>query len=261
MHDASSWGKQTLSRLGSIYTLRQAHDDLNTVIVSASLLEALIQGIKVNASKLLNFLELPGYGDLRLPVSLSSNLHAYEQTISHLDLLEPIPEGNAWHLVATKDVYLPTHMDAKGAAVMIFAEVKAKLLFMLMSTASSFGKATDLRYSVDLNQEMKTTPAGVLKDMPDWQVQGVLLLVGDMIIMPPGTYHFDYTLELSVCNGRHFYAASTIWESCWAIFHTFNLGRTVANTDHTKNQTGLVNLMAYWHQEFINGLSDSLSAP
>ncbi|KAL0574807.1 hypothetical protein V5O48_007164 [Marasmius crinis-equi] len=243
--------------------MRQAHDktivptkDADDVIVKVSLKDALLQGERVNACKPLNFLDIPGYGDFHCDVHLASDLYSYKQTLAHPRLHYPIPMDNIWHIVATKDVYTPLHMDAEGTAVTILVEVGAKLVFMLVPSSLDISEASKIYYSLDIDQDVAqswTTPLanGQPVNIVGWQVQGVLLRPGDMLVMPPGMYHFVYTLEPSICHGRHFFCSSTIRQTCWALFHSFVLGRTITNTDHTKNRTSLVRLIAFWHKEFV----------
>ncbi|KAL0578275.1 hypothetical protein V5O48_003719 [Marasmius crinis-equi] len=233
MKSNSRWDSSTLRKLGCIHTMRQVHDksiipvmDPNEVIVKTSLNDALISGEKVNSSKPLNFLDIPGYGDFYCDTQLASEVHAYKQTLTHPQLPVPIPEDNIWHLVATKDVFTPLHMDAEGTAVMIMVEVGAKLVFMLVPSSRDTSEAANIHYSLDMDQDMNSTWSSTLTDgqvgnILGWEIQGVLLRPGDML------------------------------QTCWALFHSFVMGRNVTNTDHTKNRTSLVRLMAFWHKEFV----------
>ncbi|KAL0578974.1 hypothetical protein V5O48_003014 [Marasmius crinis-equi] len=272
MHRNSSWDSSTLRRLGCIHIPRQVHDNSiipiehpNEVIVKTSLNDALTIGEKVNLEKPLNFLDLPGYGDFYCDNLLASELHAYKQTVAYPQLLSPIPQDNIWHLVATKDVFTPFHMDAEGMAVALLVEVGAKLIFMLVPSSRDISEASNIHYSLDMDPDANRTWSsaitnGQIGNLVGWEVQGVLLRPGDMLFMPPGTYHFVYSLEPSICHGRHFLCASTIRQTCWALFHAFVMGRSVTNTDHTKNRTSLVRLMVFWHKEFVerNWQPDSL---
>lgn len=47
--------------------------------------------------------------------------------------------------------------------------------------------------------------------------------------MRPNTPHVVYTLEPSVALGGHFYARSTIRDTCFAIYHAFISGDTITN--------------------------------
>ncbi|KAL0579828.1 hypothetical protein V5O48_002180 [Marasmius crinis-equi] len=233
MNKNSRWDAPTLKKLGCIHAMRQAHDksiipvkEVNEIIVKTSLNDALAHGMKVNMGKPLNFLDIPGYGDFYCDTLLASELYAYKQTLAHPRLFQPIPEDNIWHLVATKDVFTPLHMDAEGAAVMILVEVGAKLVFMLVPSSRDMSEAANVHYSLDMDPDMDRTWSsavtnGQIGNVVGWEVQGVLLRPGDML-----------------------------W-TCWALFHSFVMGRSVTNTDHTKNRTSLVRLMVFWHKEFV----------
>lgn len=47
--------------------------------------------------------------------------------------------------------------------------------------------------------------------------------------MRPNTPHVVYTLEPSVAFGGHFYARSTLRDTCFAIFHAFTTGDAITN--------------------------------
>jgi len=54
--------------------------------------------------------------------------------------------------------------------------------------------------------------------------------------MRPNTPHYVLTLEHSITLGRHFYAASTMMETCLAYIHCGILNGAITNTDHPDAQ-------------------------
>ena len=50
--------------------------------------------------------------------------------------------------------------------------------------------------------------------------------------MRPNTFHCVFTLEPTIVHGGHFYATSTIRESCIASYHSFVLEKVISNTSH-----------------------------
>ncbi|KAL0580143.1 hypothetical protein V5O48_001853 [Marasmius crinis-equi] len=265
MNAGSRWDNRTLRRLGCVHTMRQAHDmslipftELSETVVKVSLRDAQLQAEKINASKPLHFLHIPAYGDFHTDIKLASDLHAYKQTLSHPLLLRPIPEDNSWHLVSTKDAFTTLHMAAEGAAIAILVEVGARLVFMLVPSSHDVSEAANIHYSLDVNRNMTPTwterlGSTNLGNLVGWEVQGVLLRPGDLLIIPPGIYHFTYTLEPSICHERQLFCSSTIRQTCWSLFHTLILGRYVTDEPHTRNRTSLVRLMAFWYKEFVEG--------
>lgn len=47
--------------------------------------------------------------------------------------------------------------------------------------------------------------------------------------MRPNTPHIVYTMDASICLGGHFYAASTLRDTCFGIFQTFVSGNSITN--------------------------------
>ena len=71
-------------------------------------------------------------------------------------------------------------------------------------------------------------------------------------IMRPNTPHVVFTVESSVCRGGHFYAASTIRDSCYGMMHCFTSGTLVTNADHTSEAFALMgHMVVRWEQHFL----------
>jgi hypothetical protein len=71
--------------------------------------------------------------------------------------------------------------------------------------------------------------------------------------MRPNTVHVVFTAEHSVCRGGHYYATSTLRDSCYGIIHTFVAGGLTTNASHSKEAfMSLSFMLAYFHSEFID---------
>lgn len=68
--------------------------------------------------------------------------------------------------------------------------------------------------------------------------------------MRPGTVHFVLTVENSITDGRHGYAASTMAESAYAIIHTFVLDPFITNTTHYATQKLWRRIFKFWMISF-----------
>ncbi|KAK1222948.1 hypothetical protein PQX77_014184 [Marasmius sp. AFHP31] len=254
----SKWDETSLSRLGCLKTLRQAHDasitikkDPNDAIIKASLSVALKEAVNVNSAKPLNFVDIPGHGETLLPGDMSTDALAVKHTLFDLSLYNSSSPNFSWHIVSTKDAYSPIHMDAQGTATMLMVEVGAKLVFMLVPKSSDHPVISKISYSLDIGMSTDDVPIRRLAQRINYDVQGVLLMPGDVLLMPPATYHIVFTLEPSICNGRHFFSSSTIRQTCWALFHTLVLGNAITNDDHTISRGVVVRLLGFWHQLLV----------
>ena len=70
--------------------------------------------------------------------------------------------------------------------------------------------------------------------------------------MRPNTPHVVFTAEHSVCMGGHFYATSTLRDTCYGMFHTFIAGSIVTNAQHTKQAFMLLSRMvAFFESHFL----------
>lgn len=69
--------------------------------------------------------------------------------------------------------------------------------------------------------------------------------------MRPNTLHFVVGLDNTIVHGRHFYATSTIFESCLGIIHTFVLGLQITNQTHERARMLLRRLMTMWLDSYL----------
>jgi hypothetical protein len=52
--------------------------------------------------------------------------------------------------------------------------------------------------------------------------------------MRPNTLHTVLSTSNCISYGQHFYATSTIRDTCWAIIHLVVMNETLTNEDHPK---------------------------
>ena len=70
--------------------------------------------------------------------------------------------------------------------------------------------------------------------------------------MRPNTPHVVFTAEHSVCFGGHFYATSTLRDTCYGMMHTFVAGSIVTNAQHTTHAFMLLaRLLAFFEYQFL----------
>ncbi|KIL56676.1 hypothetical protein M378DRAFT_181892, partial [Amanita muscaria Koide BX008] len=90
-----------------------------------------------------------------------------------------------------------------------------------------------------------------------WDWEAVLLKPGMTFIMRPNTPHVVYTLESSICQGGHFYATSTLQDTCYGIMHTFVAGGFITNTEHTQDALRILcRMIAFYHASFVRAEKD-----
>jgi hypothetical protein len=68
--------------------------------------------------------------------------------------------------------------------------------------------------------------------------------------MMPCTLHYVVTVDHSITRGAHFYAASTITQSCMAITHILMCNALITNIDHPKARSLLRRLLVMWIQQY-----------
>jgi hypothetical protein len=70
--------------------------------------------------------------------------------------------------------------------------------------------------------------------------------------MRPNTPHFVITTEHAICHGGHFYAMSTIRDTCFGIYHTFIGGGTLTNTEYSLHANQMLTRMLFFiHDNFV----------
>lgn len=70
--------------------------------------------------------------------------------------------------------------------------------------------------------------------------------------MRPNTPHVVFTPEPSVCTGGHFYATSTLRETCYGLYHDFVVGRVSTNTQHVQDTFRiLTRMMAFYEVDLV----------
>ena len=75
-------------------------------------------------------------------------------------------------------------------------------------------------------------------------------------VMRPNTPHVVFTAEHLVCLGGHFYATSTLRDTCYGMMHTFIAGSLVTNAQHTKQVFMLLSrLLAFFEYHFLDSTS------
>lgn len=76
--------------------------------------------------------------------------------------------------------------------------------------------------------------------------------------MRPNTPHLVITPESSICYGGHFYASSTIRDSCHGLLHTFVASSLLTNTEHTAASRDLLRRMLTYYCKIFT--SDYISS-
>jgi hypothetical protein len=66
--------------------------------------------------------------------------------------------------------------------------------------------------------------------------------------MRPNTPHYSLTVDHSITYGRHFYATSTIRDTCWAIVHC-TIGQSTLTDTERPRTTQLLRRMLFWSIE------------
>lgn len=70
--------------------------------------------------------------------------------------------------------------------------------------------------------------------------------------MRPNTPHAVYTPDHAICHGGHFYATSTIQDTCFGAFHTFVSSSTITNTEHVLDSRRLLRRQLLLYSDVIH---------
>jgi hypothetical protein len=71
--------------------------------------------------------------------------------------------------------------------------------------------------------------------------------------MWPNTPHFVYTPSNTICHSAHFYATSTIRETCYGLIHSFVAACILSNTSHkTESRLLLQRMITHYHSAFFD---------
>jgi hypothetical protein len=73
-------------------------------------------------------------------------------------------------------------------------------------------------------------------------------------IMRPNTLHYVLTLEHTITHGKHFYAKSTLRDTCYGIVHCSILNKTITNTEHPRTTQLLCRMLVWYIDEYERSL-------
>ena len=67
------------------------------------------------------------------------------------------------------------------------------------------------------------------------------------------TPHLVVTPEHAICHGGHFYAMSTIRDTCFRIYHMFVGGSALTNTEYSLHAHQMLTCMLFYiHNSFVH---------
>jgi hypothetical protein len=68
--------------------------------------------------------------------------------------------------------------------------------------------------------------------------------------MRPGTPHYVVTLQNSITLGHHFYATSTIRDTCWSLVHRSIMDNAITNTTHPDTEQLLRRMLSMYVRNY-----------
>ncbi|KAJ8087316.1 hypothetical protein PM082_006146 [Marasmius tenuissimus] len=199
--------------------------------------------------KILNFLDITGSdnSDGFRTTELASDIWAEHIKIHKKSLARystPPTEVSNWHLVATAVATHPCHIDTAGYRTSISIKMGLKLVIIgVPAKHPSFEETNGQIRFGSLEHDMMNC-SGLIP-------RAFLLGPGDTIVMRPCTLHYVATLENSICNGSHFYTASTMTDSLFGILHTFLHQNHATNQADMKHRVTLARLMCTWAEVLV----------
>ena len=69
--------------------------------------------------------------------------------------------------------------------------------------------------------------------------------------MRPNTPHVVFTAESAVCLGGHYYATSTLRDTCYGVFHSFVAGSVITNASHVRESFMVFARMVVFYHDFL----------
>ena len=210
----------------------------------------------------LNALDLPMSDGNHPPSKLASHLVAWHETqgLPGCPYGVPLPTRDLlWGLASTAGTYSGWHIDSNGFAT--FIEVKAGMKWWIIATPKEGGDTFDSP-NLFLDDFEPYDP-----NSDRWDIEAILLKPGMILsvfcnefsfylnvtnlhsFMHPNTPHAVLTPENTVCHGGHFYATSTIHDTCLGIYHGFVMHSKISNTWHDDAWRILHRMVIYYNQE------------
>ncbi|KAJ3571650.1 hypothetical protein NP233_g3627 [Leucocoprinus birnbaumii] len=197
-------------------TSRQGYDDRMRNVTVPEFIQAVESGRVVNALDLPDIASKPHGGRFDEKIML--------QEIAWQITQKTQPSQQKWYLAASGSAYSDRHFDSDGLATTVQVLRGMKIWI--------------LAYLKDKHGMAHINP---LRDLRDGEIDPnflelvpVVLRPGMTLVMAPCTIHLVVTTQPTVAWGRQFYAASTLCETCYGIFHCFTSGRKVTNVTHAE---------------------------
>ncbi|KAL0572373.1 hypothetical protein V5O48_009588 [Marasmius crinis-equi] len=253
------WHPDVISLVGSMDEDRQLHDlhlreqpgvEGDRQIVLGSFRDVYQQGL-LDWGRLLNCLQIPGkfYGLEQFRVDklcCGGRAYSHTESATGFEGLGLPEESASWHLLATKNCSHPAHVDTSGFATMIAPQTGSKLVFILVPGLElpSYVEANSSLSFADLEEDMGNEV--------DMVPVTIVLRPGDVLLMRPCTPHYVVTLENSLCHGSHFFAATTMTDTCVGIMHTFTHQLHITNQPDVEHRLTLARVMCYWESFLVD---------
>lgn len=228
----------------------------------------MLRSSRTSNGKALNALDFPmPFSNLPTDMPFSSELTAWRETLgrSFCRAADAFPFTTMrWGLCATSGAYHKLHCDCDGLGTFIKPQVGTKLWFLavpkLNSGLDAFASIHLFLNDYDLDDtntlhwdwEVVVLQPGMTLCVNILCSTAIFLLKYCNRIMRPNTPHAVVTPDNSICHGGHFYATSTLRDTCYGIFHSFVSGTLTTNTDHCLHAMQLLaRMVVYYHQHFV----------
>ncbi|KAF9459884.1 hypothetical protein BDZ94DRAFT_985891 [Collybia nuda] len=180
--------------------------------------------------------------------SFASDIKAWSSTAEISDLGHEFPvRSTRWGQASTAGAYHMWRIQREGFATYI--EPQAGRQCWIVAKPKRLDKWDETFWNDFRHMHKYTTEEGS-PDSPDptlWDFEAILLKPGHRLILRPNTPFLAIMPEPSICHGGRFYAASTIRESCYGVFHTFLYNNTVDAQHSIDSRKLLRRMLAFCH--------------
>ncbi|TFK18404.1 hypothetical protein FA15DRAFT_709888 [Coprinopsis marcescibilis] len=207
--------------------------------------------------KILNCLDIPYHDRFELD-NLSTDFAAFmevSESCASMYRTWAFPTDKlCWAIAATSGAYHLSHVDSNGMWTIVECLTGTKLWIMAQPKMSNKSEFVDNPGLCPVSIEhFKKLDVGD-PEADTWRWEAVLLQPGKKLYMRPNTVHAVWTLEDSICIGRHFINKSSMVESLVNMVVCLTGGRYFTNIDHPEFRPLFHKVMLFHHEVHVVGM-------
>ncbi|KAH6868940.1 hypothetical protein BKA70DRAFT_1242686 [Coprinopsis sp. MPI-PUGE-AT-0042] len=186
----------------------------------------------------------------------SSEYVAWMCTLGNSLCLDAYPTSHTrWSLVAFDGALHYLHINSDGFGTWVEVKHGAKLWVIARPKDGTFKNKDGTEEAIpsfgDINGFLKFFGHGENPNSEYWDVEAMVLKPGSRLIMAPNMIHAVWTMENSICYGRHFYSVATLLPTVVGVIHAFIGEAQLTNTQHSPSRFLLRRMVHFFHYTFV----------